>query len=105
MIIHLRYRNTADHDRILLDKRQARISRGFDIPPRLCSRAVGGSTIVWTVWEDYHSISCSATFAVFTVACALATRLNSLIGLRFLQSCAGSTSLAIGGGTITDLTP
>lgn len=31
--------------------------------------------------------------------------MNSLIALRFLQGCAGSAPLAIGGGTITDLIP
>lgn len=31
--------------------------------------------------------------------------MNSLIALRFLQGCAGSAPLAIGGGTISDLIP
>ncbi len=51
----------------------------------------------------YHS--CNIMFAAFTVACAVAPSMNSLIGLRFLQGCAGSAPLAIGGGTITDLIP
>ena len=51
----------------------------------------------------YHS--CNTMFAAFTVACAVAPSLNSLIALRFLQGCAGSAPLAIGGGTITDLIP
>ncbi|KAF6224304.1 hypothetical protein HO133_010881 [Letharia lupina] len=51
----------------------------------------------------YHS--CNTIFAAFTVACALAPSMNSLIGLRFLQGCAGSAPLAIGGGTISDLIP
>ena len=51
----------------------------------------------------YHT--CNVLFAAFTVACAFAPSLNSLIGLRFLQGCAGSAPLAIGGGTITDLIP
>ena len=51
----------------------------------------------------YHS--CNTLFAAFTVACATAPSLNSLIGLRFLQGCAGSAPLAIGGGTISDLIP
>ena len=50
-------------------------------------------------------LSCNTVFALFTVACALAPCLNSLIGLRFLQGCARSAPLAIGGGTITDLIP
>ena len=51
----------------------------------------------------YHI--CNTLFAAFTVACAKAPSLNSLIGLRFLQGCAGSAPLAIGGGTIADLIP
>lgn len=51
----------------------------------------------------YHS--CNTIFAAFTVACAVAPSMNSLIALRFLQGCAGSAPLAIGGGTITDLIP
>ena len=51
----------------------------------------------------YHS--CNTIFAAFTVACALAPSMNSLIALRFLQGCAGSAPLAIGGGTISDLIP
>lgn len=51
----------------------------------------------------YHV--CNAAFAVITVGCAKAPSLNAEIGLRFLQGCAGSAPLAIGGGTITDLIP
>ena len=42
-------------------------------------------------------------FVVFTVACAVATNLNMLIGFRFLQGTFGSTPLTIGGGTIADM--
>ena len=51
----------------------------------------------------YHI--CNTLFAILTVGCALAPSLNSEIGLRFLQGCAGSAPLAIGGGTISDLIP
>ena len=51
----------------------------------------------------YHS--CNTLFAGLTVACAKAPSMNSLIALRFLQGCAGSAPLAIGGGTISDLIP
>jgi MFS family permease len=51
----------------------------------------------------YHL--CNIVFAILTVGCALAPTLNSEIGLRFLQGCAGSAPLAIGGGTISDLIP
>ena len=51
----------------------------------------------------YHT--CNTLFAALTVGCAKAPSLNSLIALRFLQGCAGSAPLAIGGGTISDLIP
>nr|A0A8F4PNE5.1 RecName: Full=MFS-type transporter atr4; AltName: Full=Atranorin biosynthesis cluster protein 4 [Stereocaulon alpinum]QXF68950.1 atr4 [Stereocaulon alpinum] len=51
----------------------------------------------------YHI--CNILFAILTVGCALGPTLNSEIGLRFLQGCAGSAPLAIGGGTISDLIP
>ena len=49
----------------------------------------------------YHS--CSLLYVIFTVACALATNLNMLIGFRFLAGCAGSAPLTIGGGSIADM--
>lgn len=42
-------------------------------------------------------------FVIFTIACAVPTSLNMLIGFRFLQGFAGSTPLVLGGGTIADL--
>jgi MFS family permease len=42
-------------------------------------------------------------FIVFTVACAVSSNLNMLIGFRFLQGVAGSTPITIGGGTIAVL--
>lgn len=49
----------------------------------------------------YHV--CNALFVVFTIACALATNLNMLIGFRFLEGLFGSCPLTIGGGTIADM--
>jgi len=42
-------------------------------------------------------------FVTFTMACALSNNLGMLIGFRFLAGAAGSTPLANGGGTISDL--
>lgn len=49
----------------------------------------------------YHA--CNVLFIVFTVACAVSTNLNMLIGWRFLQGTFGSCPLTIGGGTISDM--
>ena len=43
-------------------------------------------------------------FIIFTVACALATNMNMLIAFRFLCGLVGAGPIAIGGGTIADLT-
>lgn len=51
----------------------------------------------------YHA--CNVLFVIFTVACAVSSNLNMLIGFRFLAGCAGSAPLTIGGGTIADLIP
>lgn len=42
-------------------------------------------------------------FIIFTIACAVSSNLNMLIGFRFLEGVAGSTPVTIGGGTIADL--
>ncbi|KAI9700577.1 MAG: hypothetical protein M1820_006731 [Bogoriella megaspora] len=47
----------------------------------------------------------NALFIVFTVACAVSSNLNMLIGFRFLAGLVGSTPLTIGGGTLADLMP
>ncbi|KAK6072604.1 major facilitator superfamily transporter [Seiridium cupressi] len=44
-------------------------------------------------------------YLVFTVACALSPNAGTLIVFRFLAGAVGSTPLAIGGGTISDLIP
>jgi hypothetical protein len=49
----------------------------------------------------YHI--CNFGFLAFTIACALSTNLNMLIGFRFLEGVFGSAPLTNGGGTIADL--
>ncbi|KAF2765147.1 rade putative MSF transporter [Teratosphaeria nubilosa] len=49
----------------------------------------------------YHA--CNICFLITTVACALATNLNMLIGFRFLAGCLGVAPITNGGGTIADL--
>lgn len=49
----------------------------------------------------YHA--CNVLFIVFTVACAVSSNFNMLIGWRFLQGTFGSCPLTIGGGTISDM--
>ncbi|KAH0848190.1 hypothetical protein AYO21_05322 [Fonsecaea monophora] len=44
-------------------------------------------------------------FVIFTVACAVAPSLDSLIGFRFLAGSAGSAPLVLGGGSVADLYP
>jgi hypothetical protein len=49
----------------------------------------------------YHT--CNVGYLVFTVACALATNMNMLIGFRFLAGCFGVAPVTIGGGTVADM--
>lgn len=49
----------------------------------------------------YHA--CNVGFIAWTIACALATDMNMLIGFRFLAGCWGVAPLTNGGGTIADL--
>ena len=46
---------------------------------------------------------CNIVFTCFTVACALATDMNMLIGFRFLAGIFGVAPITNGGGTIADL--
>ncbi|KAJ9271554.1 hypothetical protein DTO212C5_2346 [Paecilomyces variotii] len=48
---------------------------------------------------------CNTMYLVFTLACAVSTDLNMMIGFRFLAGIVGSAPLAIGGGTVADLFP
>lgn len=43
---------------------------------------------------------CNTMYLVFTLACAVSTDLNMMIGFRFLAGIVGSAPLAIGGGTV-----
>lgn len=43
-------------------------------------------------------------FIIFTVACALSTNMGMLIAFRFLAGLVGAGPIAIGGGTIVDVT-
>lgn len=49
----------------------------------------------------YHT--CDALFVIFTIACALSTNMNMLIGFRLVAGIFGSCPLTIGGGTIADM--
>lgn len=49
----------------------------------------------------YHI--CNVGYLVFTIACALATNMNMLIGFRFLAGCFGVAPVTIGGGTVADM--
>lgn len=49
----------------------------------------------------YHT--CNVGYLVFTVACALATNMNMLIGFRFMAGCFGVAPVTIGGGTVADM--
>lgn len=51
----------------------------------------------------YHC--CNIIFFAFSIACAVAPNLGSLIAFRFLAGLGGSCPLAIGAGTIADVTP
>ena len=56
-----------------------------------------GRTIIYHV--------CNALFTIFTIACALATNMNMLIGFRFLAGFSGVAVITCGSGTIADLMP
>ena len=48
---------------------------------------------------------CNVGFVCFTVACALATDMNMLVGFRFMAGCFGIAPITNGGGTIADIMP
>lgn len=52
-------------------------------------------------WSLY--LLCDVIHIAFTVACAKAPSLGSLIAFRFLAGAFGGGPIAIGGGTVTDL--
>ena len=49
----------------------------------------------------YHA--CNVGFVVLTIACAVSSNLNMLIGFRFLEGVFGSAPLTLGGGSIADM--
>ena len=49
----------------------------------------------------YHV--CNVLFVIFSVACAVSSSLNMLIGFRFLAGIVGVCPLTIGGGSIADM--
>ncbi|PWY69647.1 CefM protein [Aspergillus sclerotioniger CBS 115572] len=49
----------------------------------------------------YHVTN--ALYIVFSIACALSTNLNMLIGFRFLAGVASAAVMTVGGGTVADL--
>jgi hypothetical protein len=68
-----------------------------------------GPMVIAPLCEIYGRLplyfSCNVLFVIFSVACALSTNLNMLIGFRFLMGCAGVAPLTIGAGTIADIMP
>lgn len=46
---------------------------------------------------------CNVLFTIFTVACALSTNMNMLIGFRFMAGACGIAPITNGGGTIADM--
>jgi hypothetical protein len=70
---------------------------GFAFGPLL----IAPSSELWGRLPVYHT--CNCLFIVFTIACAVASSLPSLIVFRFFEGCAGSAPLAIGGGSLADM--
>jgi MFS family permease len=48
---------------------------------------------------------CNFIFLVFSIACAVANSLNSLIVFRFFAGIAASSPITLGAGTIADMIP
>lgn len=70
---------------------------------------VAGPLFVAPISEMYgrtyvYNVS-NLLFVIFTVACAVSSSLNMLIGFRFLSGACGATPLVLGGGTIADMFP
>lgn len=51
----------------------------------------------------YHT--CMIIFLAFTIACAVSKTLTQLVIFRFFAGCSGSASIAMGGGTVSDIFP
>lgn len=72
---------------------------GFAFGPLLVAPL---SEIYGRRWMYFGS---NVLFIIFTIACAVSSNLNMLVGFRFLAGCVGSTPVTIGGGTIADVMP
>ncbi|GAB7344031.1 hypothetical protein MBLNU457_1953t1 [Dothideomycetes sp. NU457] len=72
---------------------------GFAIGPLLISPL----SEMWGRYPVY--IVTYFCFIIFTIACAVAKDMGSLIVFRFFSGCFGVTPVTIGGGTIADLFP
>lgn len=70
---------------------------GFSVGPLVfapLSEVYGCVVVYW---------SCLAVFLCFTVACALSSSINMLVGFRFVAGCFGAAPVAIGGAMVYDL--
>ncbi|KIW23325.1 uncharacterized protein PV07_11533 [Cladophialophora immunda] len=70
---------------------------GYAFGPLVCAPL----SEIYGRWPVYQITN--VLFIVFTVACAVAPSLDSLIGFRFLAGSAGSAPLVLGGGSVADL--
>ena len=70
---------------------------GFGVGPLLFAplSEVYGRVVVYRL--------CLALFLVFTVACAVSSSINMLVGFRFVAGCFGAAPVAIGGAIVWDL--
>lgn len=70
---------------------------GYAFGPLLCAPM----SEIYGRWPVYQITN--VLFVIFTMACAVAPSLDSLIGFRFLAGSAGSAPLVLGAGNIADL--
>lgn len=68
-----------------------------------------GPIVIAPLSEMYGRVpvynACNVAFVAFTVACAVAPSMNSLIVFRFFAGCFGIAPITNGGGTIADMMP
>jgi MFS family permease len=72
---------------------------GFAIGPLVLAPM---SELYGRMWI-YHI--CNVCFLAFTIGCAVSPSLGPFLACRFLAGCAGAAPMAVGGGTIADITP
>ncbi|ETI26009.1 hypothetical protein G647_02786 [Cladophialophora carrionii CBS 160.54] len=70
---------------------------GYAFGPLVCAPM----SEIYGRWPVYQVTN--VLFIIFTVACAVAPSLDSLIGFRFLAGAAGSAPLVLGGGSVADM--